>query len=373
MNETSSKKILLVDDNPKVLKLLELRFSQLGYQVFTAERVKDAVVTAIIVQPQVVVTKLQLPDLNGIEFKRILGSIPALTEVPIIFLTSEKDLPIDLHAEPGPPTDHLQKPYTFHELLSKVETNLRRAILRRKAMSPSHSQSGVLRDMTLTDILQVLAMNKRSCTITLKLGDQTGKIYFQDGRIVDVKAPGLRAEEALYNLISWRGADYTIGDEKHDSLEETVTQDTRLLIAEGLRRLVKQEEAVRKAEPLEETVVETAVAPPPVSDRNEPTALPSTANGSGHPDSLQNSALSEITEGSKNLEEKGSDEEKTLAFGPVQNGAADRLGLAVPQDLGESVETARPQVSSYGASEANDEKAFLITLVARGLLKQKGN
>ena len=205
MNDSSAKKILVVDDNPKALKLLELRFSQLGYQVFPAERVKDSVVTAIIVHPHVVVAKLQLPDLNGIEFKKILGSIPALSEIPIIFLTSEKELPVDLHAEPGPPTDHLQKPYTFHELLSKVETNLRRADLRRKTITPTNPQSGVLRDMTLTDILQVLAMNKRSCTVTLIQGAKTGKIYFQDGRIVDVKAPGLRAEEALYCLITWGG------------------------------------------------------------------------------------------------------------------------------------------------------------------------
>ena len=372
MSKISSQKILVVDDNPKVLKLLELRFSQLGYQVFTAERVKDAVVTAIIVKPQVVVAKLQLPDLNGIEFKRILGSIPALSEVPIIFLTSEKDLPVDLHAEPGSPADHLQKPYTFHELLSKVEANLRRAILRKKAMDPSHFQSGVLRDMTLSDILQVLAMNKRSCTITLKQGDETGRIYFQNGRIVDVKAPGLRAEEALYHLMTWRGADYTIGDEEHDSLEETVTQDTRLLIAEGLRRLVRQEEAAQKAEVLEETVVETAAETTLASDRTESTDLPSAVNRSGHPDSLQNSTLSGIAERSKNLGEKGPDEEETLTFSPVQKEAVDRLGLEFPQDLEEPVETARPQVS-HGPSETNDEKAFLRTLVVRGLLKQKEN
>jgi DNA-binding response OmpR family regulator len=372
MNETSSQKILVVDDNTKVLKLLELRFSQIGYQVFTAERVKDAVVTAIIVKPHVVVAKLQMPDLNGMEFKKILGSIPALSEVPIIFLTSEKNLPVNLHAEPGPPTDHLQKPYTFHELLSKVEANLRRAMLRREAMSPSQSQSGVLRDMNLTDILQVLAMNKRSCTITLNQGDQTGRIYFQNGRIVDVKAPGLRAEEALYHLMTWQGADYTIGDEEHDSLEETVTQDTRLLIAEGLRRLVKQEEGIRKAEAMEKTVVEVAAETELASDRKESTALPSAAVGSDHAESLQKNTLSELAEGSKSPGVKEPDEEETLTFGLVQKQAASTPDLELKQDLEEPAETVWRQVS-HKPSETDDEETFLKTLVARGLLKQKGN
>ena len=246
MAETSPQKILIVDDNPRVLKLLELRFSQLGYQVLTTERVKDAVVTAIIVKPDLVVSELQLPDLNGLEFKRIVSSIPALVDVPIVFITSDKDLPVDFHAEPGAPIDHLQKPYAFDELLDKVKASLRRASLRKSALTQSGQQTGVLHEMTLTDILQVVTMNKRTCTITLKREGQTGRIYFQGGRIVDAKAPGLRAEEAFYQLITWRGADYSIGDEPHDSLEETVTQDTRFLIAEGLRRLMGQEEKVRE-------------------------------------------------------------------------------------------------------------------------------
>jgi DNA-binding response OmpR family regulator len=246
MAETSSQKILIVDDNPRVLKLLELRFSQLGYQVTTAERVKDAVVTAIIVNPDLVVSELQLPDLNGIEFKRIFSSIPALVDVPIIFITSDKDLPVDFLAEPGAPIDQLQKPYAFDELLDKVKTGLRRALLRKSALNESDQQTGVLEEMTLTDILQVVTMNKRTCTISLKREGQTGRIYFQGGRIVDAKAPGLRAEEAFYQLITWRGADYSIGDEPQDSLEETVTQDTRFLLAEGMRRLMGLEEKAKE-------------------------------------------------------------------------------------------------------------------------------
>lgn len=259
MAETSSQKILIVDDNPRVLKLLELRFSQLGYQVTTAERVKDAVVTAIIVNPDLVVSELQLPDLNGIEFKRIFSSIPALVDVPIIFITSDKDLPVDFLAEPGAPIDQLQKPYAFDELLDKVKTGLRRALLRKSALNESDQQTGVLEEMTLTDILQVVTMNKRTCSISLKREGQTGRIYFQGGRIVDVKAPGLRAEEAFYQLITWRGADYSIGDEPQDSLEETVTQDTRFLLAEGMRRLMgleeKAKETTRKSDLEEEKTI----------------------------------------------------------------------------------------------------------------------
>jgi DNA-binding response OmpR family regulator len=258
MTEKSLPKILIVDDNRRVLKLLELRFSQLGYQIFTAERVKDSVVTAIIVKPDLVVSEFQLPDLNGIEFRRILSSIPAMVEVPIIFITSENDPPVDFVSEPGALTDHLKKPYAFDELLEKVKASLRKASLSKVDPDKTGQEQEDLQKMTLTDIMQVLAMNKRSCTISLKQGTETGKIYFIGGRIVDAKAPGLRAEEALYDLITWKEADYSVGDEPHDSLEETVRQNTHLLIAEGLRRMEEkaaEAAAGRDSEDMEKTIV----------------------------------------------------------------------------------------------------------------------
>jgi DNA-binding response OmpR family regulator len=357
MNEAASQKILLVDDNSRVLKLLELRFSQQGYQVFTAERVKDAVVTAIIVKPDLVVAELQLPDLDGIEFKKILGSIPALAEVPMIFLTTEKGLPVDFQAEPGAPMDYLQKPYTFQELLGKVEASLRRASVRKSALNPSNPQKGVLRDMTLTDILQVLAMNKRSCTITLKRGDQNGKIYFQAGRIVDAKAPDLRAEEAFYQLITWGGADYAIGDEQHDSLEETVVQDTRLLIAEGMRRLVKQEESARLAPAAHEFGGELSGASQ-ASDSTQEVKQFLPSNGGNKAD--------EVWPGHEEIHDEGSQPSRS----------SERAGGMREQKHNEEAPTTTAAGSAKkavqnGPLESYDEKAFLKKLVARGLLKHK--
>jgi DNA-binding response OmpR family regulator len=406
MSEMASQKILLVDDNSKVLKLLELRFSQQGYQVSTAERVKDAVVTAIIVKPHVVVAELELPDLNGIEFKKILGSIPALAEVPIIFITPDKGLPVDFQAEPGAPMDHLQKPYTFRELLAKVEANLGRASVRKSALNPSKPQKGVLREMTLTDILQVLAMNKRSCTITLKLDDQNGKIYFQAGRIVDAKAPGLRAEEAFHQLLTWHGADYSVGDEQHDSLEETVTQDTRLLIAEGMRRLVKQDDTAEKVEravkvsdqetvqdelemALAAEIEEAAPLAPEHTEMDADRGLPESGADTSGPVREMGQTLPDNgryrTDQVLSGESKGDPLFEVLPEQGEKEGERDRApdssessremkeqkrdheeGAPVNRVAG-SAERADPIGRS--GDDDDDERAFLKTLIARGLLK----
>lgn len=353
MQEASPKKILLVNDNSRVLKLLELRLSQQGYQVFTAERGKDAIVSAIIVRPDLVVSELQLPDLKGIEFKRILGSIPAVAEVPIVFLSFEKDLPLDLQTEPGAPVDHLQKPYAFEALLSKVESNLRRAAVRQSALSPAQHRGGVLQEMTLTDILQVLAMNRRSCTITLRQNDKTGKIYFRSGRIVDVKAPGLRAEGAFYDLLTWSGADYTIGDEPENSAEETVTLDTRSLIAEGLRRLTLLEESSKKT--AGHLDIDKDLGPAcHLADREQ-----APVSADIELEEVEPFVLQEEPPVQEDLEKKRVVEIER----PTARTSSSRNGR---EELGQDM---IPQASQGPAQD--DELTFLKNLVARGLLKEK--
>ena len=152
-----------------------------------------------------------------------------------------------------------------------------------------------------------------------------------------------------------------------------MTQDTRLLIAEGLRRLVKQEEMVQKEEALEETVVEKVGESAPASDRKNSTVLTSSdVNGSGYPESPQNRPQPSMIKGSKALEEKEFDDEKTLVSDSIQDETIGEFGLDLPQDHEKSVEMEKPQ-DSNGSSEANDEKTFLRTLVARGVLKKKEN
>lgn len=237
MPDQTAPKLLLVDANAKALKLLEFRFSQEGYQVFTATCAKDAVVTAIIVKPDIVISDLKLSDLSGIELKRILRSITAMMDVPVIFLSREKDLPEELVHEPGPPTDHLQKPYTFKELLSKVALNLKQASPHKLIPKKSAPRSGVLREVDLIDLIRGLSEEGRSCTLTLSQGQAHGEIYFIDGRVVDARSPQSRAQEAFYDLLAWQEAHYEIQEGSPEGVEQRITKELEWLIAEGLKEL----------------------------------------------------------------------------------------------------------------------------------------
>lgn len=241
MVQTPSKKILIIDDNPRLLKLLELRLSQAGYHTYTADKVKDAVITAILAKPDLIISDVVMPDIDGLEFKKLLGNIPMMANVPFIFLTSGDKIPHEFLGQEFGPIDYLRKPYTFEDLISKVEVNLRRHHQRIDTLSEdSRVSSGTLGDMTLIDVIQVMGMNKKSCTLKLSKGNMSGKIFLQEGRIVDAFAGDIRGEEAIYQLLRWKGADFSVGDLSEFNGEEMITKDIHSIISEGLKRADKE-------------------------------------------------------------------------------------------------------------------------------------
>ena len=237
MASNASYKILLVDANPSVLKLLELRLSQQGYQVFTADRAKDAVVTAIIAKPNLVIASLPLPDMDAGELRKVLGEVSDVAATPFIVLASQEDVQPVVPAAGGH-LEVLRKPYAFEDLLVRIRGLEDESTQLKVSCSP---EEGSPSEMTVLDIIQVLVMNRKTCTMTLNKENQSGEVYFRDGRIVGATAPGLCGEEAFYSLVLWRGADYCIGYESGNSVEGTISKDTRDLIAESFKQLEAQD------------------------------------------------------------------------------------------------------------------------------------
>ena len=82
-----SKTILLVDDEPDVLRVLESGLKVLGFTVITAGNGSDAIISALEFLPDLIILDVLMPDIDGGEVARILQQIPKVKEIPIIFLT----------------------------------------------------------------------------------------------------------------------------------------------------------------------------------------------------------------------------------------------------------------------------------------------
>jgi two-component system response regulator GlrR len=110
--------ILLVDDDPDLLKLISLRLSSAGYNVRTAEAGETALAAMAVARPSVVVTDLRMPGIDGMQlFEAIHRTHPAL---PVIILTAHGTIPDAVNATQRGVFGFLTKPFDSQELLQKV-------------------------------------------------------------------------------------------------------------------------------------------------------------------------------------------------------------------------------------------------------------
>ncbi len=121
-------RILVVEDDIDISKMLRIYFDSQGYEVLVATRGNDALETCRRKLPNVVVLDIQLPDIDGYEVCRSLRSNTRTSYVPIIFLTqkderSDKIAGLELGAD-----DYITKPFDIEELKLRVEGAIRRSL-----------------------------------------------------------------------------------------------------------------------------------------------------------------------------------------------------------------------------------------------------
>jgi two-component system alkaline phosphatase synthesis response regulator PhoP len=134
-------KILIVDDEPKIIEVLKLYLEKEGFQVATASNGKQAIERAASYKPDLVVLDLNLPDMDGLEVCR---NIRKQSNVPIIMLTGrgeeiDKIVGLEMGAD-----DYVTKPFSGREIVARV-----RAVLRRQGSESSSSETKTVGNMVI--------------------------------------------------------------------------------------------------------------------------------------------------------------------------------------------------------------------------------
>ncbi|MDO9451084.1 MAG: sigma 54-interacting transcriptional regulator [Rugosibacter sp.] len=115
--------ILLVDDDPGLLRLLAIRLEAAGYGVMTTGKAEHALAMIVVERPHLVITDLRMPGMDGSAlFEAISATHPAL---PVIILTAHGTIPDAIAATNRGVFGYLTKPYDAKELLDQVERALR--------------------------------------------------------------------------------------------------------------------------------------------------------------------------------------------------------------------------------------------------------
>ena len=119
-------RILVVDDEPQITRVLRTSLSSHGYEVSIANDGEAALKAMQDVNPDLIVTDLSMPRMTGIE---LCESIRDRSQVPIIVLSVRGEDKSKIEALDKGADDYVTKPFSINELLARIRANLRRANL----------------------------------------------------------------------------------------------------------------------------------------------------------------------------------------------------------------------------------------------------
>lgn len=130
-------KVLVVDDEPQIVRALRINLSARGYDVSTAANGQEALQVAAAARPDVVVLDLGLPDIDG---ATVIEGLRGWTSVPIIVLSARTDSGDKVSALDAGADDYVTKPFGMDELLARLRAAVRRA----SAAAPASDEDAVV-------------------------------------------------------------------------------------------------------------------------------------------------------------------------------------------------------------------------------------
>jgi len=226
----SGQKILIIEDEIKIARFLELELKYEGYETYQCHDGREGLDKATNEIFDLIILDIMLPSLNGMEVLRRLRQVSA---VPVIMLTAkdetmDKVMGLDIGAD-----DYMTKPFAIEELLARIRTALKKAPAFKEKLNilsigelalnfDQHMVTFLNNPIELTktefDLLKYLMENKNIVLSRNKIIDTVwGYEYMGDTNVVDVYIRYLRSKiDDRFNkkfIHTMRGVGYLLKDE----------------------------------------------------------------------------------------------------------------------------------------------------------------
>ncbi len=181
-------KILVVDDEPDAVEMIEFNLKSNGYDVVTAADGEEALTKARAVLPSLIILDLMLPEVDGMEVCKILRRDPRTSGIPIIMLTAkaaeiDRVLGLELGAD-----DYVTKPFSLRELVLRVKR-----LLRTETGEETKSDRIVWKELTIDIPRHQVAIKGKAIELTATefklitvLAQRRGRVQSRDQLLHDV-------------------------------------------------------------------------------------------------------------------------------------------------------------------------------------------
>jgi CheY-like chemotaxis protein/predicted regulator of Ras-like GTPase activity (Roadblock/LC7/MglB family) len=220
------KTILVVDDEPSVLFALSEGLSdrRRGVRVSTAANGIEAVAVLEAEPVDLVLTDLRMPDMDGFELLAFLRRNYAA--LPVILMTALGNSETSSRLATAGSFECLPKPFDLPDLKRKIAEML------------AQSVKGRVENISLASFLQLLEMERKTCTLSIRSshaeGDHEGKLYFRVGRLVGAATGTETGRAAALEIVTWEHTDIEITD-GCPLVDSEIEAPLSFLLMEGMR------------------------------------------------------------------------------------------------------------------------------------------
>jgi len=252
-------KLLVVDDNPMVLRMLQQALSSIA-DVRSATDAADALLKAVDEAPDLLVCDYRMPGMDGRQLVEKLKSRPATAHFSTVLMASKADIAERLLPQDAA-DDYLEKPFFLKDAIRRVKRMIDRIALEKMAKTaPSDGVvRGNLSQMNVIDLMQSLEMGRKSCQLTLTNENDRCEVFFVEGQVKHATYGSLVGDPAVFKVLRWTGGNFQL-DFEGKTDKQTTQLNTQGLLMEGLRLLDESmRDGAGEAEPAPEA------APAPVS------------------------------------------------------------------------------------------------------------
>ena len=193
------KSVLLVDDEKNFLLSLAdmLKDNEDEFSIKTAVNGKLAAAIIDSGNVDLVVTDLNMPEMDGFELMAHISQVNS--ELPVIAMTAYGTPEMESRLRNMGAFQYIEKPIDFDSLLRKIKDGLK-----------AGSTKGHVAGISLPSFMQLLELDKKTCTLHVKAGKHRGDMYFKQGELISARTGKITGQDAAFEIINWDNAEIEI-------------------------------------------------------------------------------------------------------------------------------------------------------------------
>ncbi|MEZ4400336.1 MAG: response regulator [Kofleriaceae bacterium] len=235
--------VLVADDDAWILRMVATVLEKRGYQVMTATDGEEALTLALGTPPDLLITDVMMPRMDGWALVKALRARPELATLPVIFLTALSSDEDRIRGFRLGADDYVPKPFRFEELDLRVAKTMRRTAAmaqeaRETILGPS--LKGDLAQIGLAALLTMIEMERKTGVLTLRdPSASTAQVLVRNGRVVHARLddrPEPVDADCVYYLLTWSTGSFELITCDVEGVDRVQTSTMNLLL-EGARRL----------------------------------------------------------------------------------------------------------------------------------------